>query len=401
MPNQTITSDLQKKLESNIWKFYIFQMLGGMFFAVPIMVLFWQENGLSLTQVMLLQSMVSILTVALEVPTGYFADIHGRKKTLMIASFSGALAMFTYSLGHNIWHFIPAEIFFAFAMSFMSGTTSAFLYDTLQDLKRESEYKKIWGHALFLRLMALAGANALGGFIATYSYRYALYASVPFFLLMIPLTLTMQEPNRHKIIFKQGYTKELIKIIKNTFTENKKLTWILIYSGTIFGFYSAALWLYQPYFELSGLKVAYFGLVFASFQFVAAISAKYAHKIEHKLGEKKSLIMLTVLVAGSYFLMSNFIYLFSFTFAYIQQFVRGFQKTVLTDYINKLTDSSIRATILSAQSFIGRLVYAIIIPVFGWIADVFTLIQALQILGITTLVAGGSILLMLKKDKVI
>ncbi len=389
------------RLESNIWKFYIYSILAGMFFAVPIMVLFWQDNGLSLTQVMVLQSIFAILTVILEVPTGYFADVHGRKKALVVASVTGVIAIISYSLGHNFFQFLIAEIFFALSISFTSGTASAFIYDTLQGLGREKQYKKIWGNALFYGMIALAISNVFGGFIAKIDLRYALYASIPFFALMIPLALLMQEPERHKLIFKKGYTKELLKIIKVALIQNKKLRWIIIYSGIILAFNQSALWLYQPYFKLSGLDITYFGFVFASFQVVAAFSSKYAHKIEAKLGQKYSLSMLIFLVAGSYFLMSSFVFLFSFSFCFIQQFVRGFKSAVVTDYINQLTDSNIRATVLSAESFVGRLLYAVIIPVFGWIADVYTLAQALAVIGATTLISGIIILIILKKDKVI
>lgn len=45
----------EHKLQKNIWKFYLYNIFTGMFFAVPVFVLFWQENGLNLTEVMLLQ----------------------------------------------------------------------------------------------------------------------------------------------------------------------------------------------------------------------------------------------------------------------------------------------------------------------------------------------------------
>jgi len=231
--------------------------------------------------------------------------------------------------------------------------------------------------------------------------RYALYASIPFFTLMIPVAFSLQEPKRHKLIFEKGYAKELFKIIKVALIQNKKLRCIIIYSGIIYAFNQSALWLYQPYFKLSGLDIAYFGIVFASFQVVAAFSSKYAHKLEEKLGQKYSLAMLIFLVTGSYFLMSNFVFLFSFSFCFIQQFVRGFKNTVVTDYINQLTESTMRATVLSAESFVGRLFYAAIIPIFGWIADVYTLEQALTVMGITTLISGIIILIILKKNKVL
>jgi MFS family permease len=396
-----LTINNYQNLKGNIWKIYLFQVLSSMFFSVPIMVLFWQDNGLSLTQVMLLQSVFAILVVLLEVPTGYFADIYGRKKTLILASVTLALAITSYSLGHNFYQFLLAEIFFALSMSFTSGTVSAIVYDTLQEIGEEKEYKKVWGNVLFYGLIALAVSNVLGAFIAKIDLRYALYASIPFFTLMIPVAFLLKEPKRHKLIFEKGYIKELFKNIKVALIQNAKLRWIIIYSGMIYAFNQSALWLYQPYFKISGLDLAYFGIVFASFQIVAAFSSKYAHKIEERLGQKYSLAMLIFLVAGSYFLMSNFVFLFSFSFCFIQQFVRGFKNAVINDYINQLTNSSMRATILSAESFVGRLLYAMIIPIFGWIADVYTLEQALMVIGATTLISGIVIILILKKVKVL
>jgi MFS family permease len=388
-------------LNRNIWKFYLYNMLTGMFFAIPVFVLFWQENGLNLTEIMLLQSIFAIFTVILEIPTGYFADIYGRKSTLLTAGITGLLAITTYSLGHNFFHFLIAEFFFAISVSFSSGTKSALVYDTLKELGKESHYKKLWGNLLFYGIMSLAVSSIIGGFIGEINLRYTLFASIPFFTLPVLLTLSFQEPQRHKLIIKKGYLKELINILKNTFIHNKKLRWIIIYSGIVYAFNQASLWLYQPYFILSGLNIPWFGFVFAMFQLVAAFSSKYAHKLEEKLGQKYSLTMLILLVALSYFLMSNFVFLFSFSFCFIQQFVRGFKNAVVTDYINQLTDSEIRATVLSAESFIGRLIYALIIPGIGWVADVYSLLQALLILAITSFVSGVVILLILKRDRVI
>ena len=61
-----------------------------------------------------------------------------------------------------------------------------------------------------------------------------------------------------------------------------------------------------------------FGIVFASFQIVAALTSKYAHILEERIGQRYSLIMLVVLLVMSYVLMSNFIFLFSFSFAFLQ-----------------------------------------------------------------------------------
>lgn len=391
----------EQRLKRNIRKFYLCEILSGMFFSVPIFVLFWQKNGLSLMDIMLLQSIFSILTVILEIPTGYFADMYGRKITLFLAGVSFFIAISAYSLGYNFSQFLIAEIFFALATSLHSGTHAAFVYDTLYDLRQEKTYKKIWGNVLFFHMLALAISGIIGSLIATVDLRYTLYASIPFFFFLIPLILSMQEPHRHKLIIEKGYVAELLKIITITIVKNEKLRWLIIFSGIIYAFNQSALWLYQPYFRLTGVDIAYFGIVFAGFHIVAAFSSKYAHQIEEKIGQTYSLVMLVVLVAGSYLLMSNVIFLFSFSFCFLQQFARGFKNAVITDYINKLTTSNMRATVLSAESFVGKLLYAAIIPVIGWIADIYSLVQALSILAITTFVSGIIILILLRKNKVI
>ncbi|MEE8399426.1 MAG: MFS transporter [Desulfobacterales bacterium] len=391
----------KKKLEGNIWKFYLHNVLSGMFFAVPVMVLFWQENGLSLTEIMVLQSLFAIATVILEIPSGYFADIQGRKKTLVLAGSTLFVAMSVYCMGHGFFHFFIAEMIFAVSVSLTSGTTAALIYDTLENLKREDAYKKIWGTAQFWGMLALAVSNMMGGLIAKIDLRYALYASLPFFALLIPLTLSMQEPQRRKLIIEKGYTKELLNVIRVALLDNEKLRWIITYSGIIYAFNQSVLWLYQPYFKLTGLDIVYFGFVFATFQTVAALSSRYAYEIEDMLGQRVSLSMLIFMIAASYFLMSSFVFIFSFSFCFLQQFVRGFRNTVISDYINKLTPSSMRATILSTETFVGRLSYAAIIPLIGWIADVYTLVQALMVLAVSTLITGTVVLMILHKKEVI
>lgn len=107
------------------------------------------------------------------------------------------------------------------------------------------------------------------------------------------------------------------------------------------------------------------------------------------------------MVGASYFLMSHVVFLFSFSFAFLQQFVRGFSRIVITDYVNQLTESDARATVLSVQNLMARLFYAMIIPFAGRIADLYGIIQALKILGVATVIVGTLMLMILHKERVL
>ena len=391
----------KQKIKANIWKTQVFKIVQNLAFFTPVAVLFWQENGLSLTEIMILQSLFSVALVLLEIPSGYFADVFGRRPSLILASVFYLVAAIGYSLGHDFGTFLIAELLWAVACAFISGADSALVYDSLQDVGEEKNYKRIWGNISFWAFLAVAFGGIVGGWIGSINLRWTWYAMIPTFALLIPIALSLQEPHRHRRVVKKGYMLELLKTIKSIFTNNLKLRWIIIYSAVILTFNQAALWLYQPYMKETGLDIVYFGIAFASFNVVAAIGSKYAHLFEKLLGMKRVLIALPIFISTAYFLMGNFAIVLGFTFAFLQQFVRGVKGPIITDHINKLTPSDMRATILSAESFVGRLGYAAVIPIAGWVADVYTLQQAFNILGVTTLVVSGFVLLVLHKQKII
>lgn len=168
----------------------------------------------------------------------------------------------------------------------------------------------------------------------------------------------------------------------------------MIYGAFIYAGLQTAFWMYQPYFDLTGLEIAAFGWAYASFNVISAASSKYGYLIEGKLGKARSLALMPAVVALSLFLMSNVIAVFSFTFIFLQQFVRGFQKPIISDYINEIISSKNQSTILSTKSLVGRILQAASLPVFGLIIDFYSVPQALTVLG-TTLIGGAIALLSL------
>ena len=74
-------------LKKNIWKLYIIKGLMWFMLAMPIIIIFFQENGLSLMEIMILQGTYSLMIAFMEIPSGYFADKYGRKKLYYLELF--------------------------------------------------------------------------------------------------------------------------------------------------------------------------------------------------------------------------------------------------------------------------------------------------------------------------
>ncbi|MDO8512807.1 MAG: MFS transporter [bacterium] len=378
----------QKKLENNIWKFYLYEILYSMMFYTPIIVLFYQNNGLKLTQIMILQSISSVVWIFAEIPTGHFADVIGRKKSLLMTGIFATLAMTLYAFGNNFYYFLFAVLSWALAGAFISGADSAFMYDNLKALGREHSYKKIWGNAIFFYSAGVAVASIVGGLLGGLNLRYPFFAMIPFYLLLVLVSLSFYEPKLNRNLTPKNSIFNSMGLIKEAIFHNKEIRWLICYSAVITSATGVAYWLYQPYFELSGLKIVYFGLVFAAFNLISAVSAKYSHVIEEKLGRKASLVSLFVLTSLCYLLMGKIVFIFGFVIAFIMQFVDGFSSVVISDYIHKETDSSVRATTFSVKGFIEHIFYALMAPLVGWVVDVYTLPQALIVMGVIVGVVG-------------
>ena len=70
----------------NIPRLYLIKVAKWFMLYMPIVVPFYESNGLSMKDIMILQAAYSVAIVVLEIPSGYLADVIGRKKTLIIST---------------------------------------------------------------------------------------------------------------------------------------------------------------------------------------------------------------------------------------------------------------------------------------------------------------------------
>ena len=152
--------------KQNIVPLYIIKVSKWFNLVMPVIVLFYQDNNLGMTEILTLKSIYSIAIVSMEIPSGWMADIWGRKKTLLIGSILGALGYFTYSFSYGFWAFAVAELVLGFGHSFVSGADSAMLFDSLKASGRTNEYIKTEGRVTSAGNFSEAFAGIVSGFLA-------------------------------------------------------------------------------------------------------------------------------------------------------------------------------------------------------------------------------------------
>ncbi len=105
---------------SNISRLYLIKLSKWFMLIMPIVALFYNHNGLSTQSIYLLQAVYSLSVAVFEIPSGYLADVIGRKKSLIFGSVLGTFGFVIYSYSFSFESFLVAEIILGIGGSFIS-----------------------------------------------------------------------------------------------------------------------------------------------------------------------------------------------------------------------------------------------------------------------------------------
>ncbi len=352
---------------------------------MPIVVPFYESNGLSMKDIMILQAVYSIAIVVLEIPSGYLADVIGRKKTLIIGAVFGILGFTTYSLSIGFIGFLVAEIILGIGQSCISGADSAMLYDSLLDRGEEKQYTRFEGRITSLGNVAEAIAGILGGLLVGITIRAPYIAQTFVAFIALPAAITLVEPTRKIPLIKAGMM-EIVNIARFALITDRPLRRNILFSAITGTATLTMAWFTQPFFEYTSIDIAWFGILWTTLNLTVAITSYTAHRLEKLLGQRWSILLIALLIPLGYLALSSFHLPIGLFVLYLFYLVRGYATPVLKDYINRITASHIRATVLSVRNFIIRLLFALIGPLLGWVKDIYSLPQALALAGIIFLI---------------
>ncbi len=322
-------------------------------------------RGLSKQEYGDLQAIYYVAVVALEVPSGVFADRFGRKWALIAGALASVAGCLAFALAWNFSMFVVGEILLAMGTALISGADSAMLFDSLATDGRENEYARAEGAGQAIWLLGTGIGFPLTGFFLVINGDPVLAYWVTGVLAAVGALVACfmtEPPVRQRLTTREITVGAAAEVVRTP-----ALGRLILYSVGVFALVRAAMvTFFDPAMKAFSIPVEIYGSIFCVVNLVGAFAAWRAHHWLGRVGERPFLLAMPVLmtvmflgllpshhpaVAGLFLLQGVVFAIYPLVVrARLNRLVRGAEK---------------RATILSMESLACRIAFALLSMIAG------------------------------------
>ncbi|MBU0975026.1 MFS transporter [Patescibacteria group bacterium] len=347
-------------------------------FYFPILIIYFVKVTGSYALGASVFSIIMLSSALLEIPTGIFSDLIGRKKTLVLGAFATLISVLFYAVGGSYWILAIGAILEGLARAFYSGNNQALLHDTLAESKQEAEYSEVYGKTGSAEQVGLAITAIAGGLIAHWSFAWAMWLSVIPAIVGLFISLKIVEPKTIKSTSGGNVYSHLKEALRG-FKINKRLRMLSLSSIIGYGQGEAG-FQFRSAFVATLWPIWAIGVAQALSNIGATLSFYFGGKLIKKFSALK------ILMGGKiYALVSNTIALIYPTV--LSPFLMssnslffGAGTTSRSTLMQKEYTKEQRSTMESLNSLGGSIAFALLSFLLGLMADLLSPAKALLIL---------------------
>ncbi|MFS9115617.1 MFS transporter [Streptococcus infantis] len=347
-------------------------------------ILFFIQNGLSLLQIGLLESIFHGTSLLCEIPSGMLADRFSYKTNLYLARLAsiGSSILILFGQG-NFWIYALAMMINAWSYNFDSGTSTAFLYDSAVEAGQKDRYLQISSFLSGVAEVTRTLGTVVAGFFIHGALAWTYLIAIGLSFLSIILIYLMKEPMAKREKNEVLTFKTIVLQVRKEWHEKPVLFyWMMTYQlvGTLmcmFYFYYQ-----QKISDLAGWQVSLVMLIGSGLNLIAVYVASQIGKKWNSNRVFPTLVALTGLALLLVFFGTPFAFLLVYL---LTDTLYAVYQPIYFNDLQGYLPSSVRATMLSINSMLFSLSMIVIFPLTGWLIDRWGLVAVFLVLGLILL----------------
>jgi len=379
----------------NIPRFFVYRAGVSIAFWLPIWVIYYQQRGLNLVEIGLLESATWIVSALADIPTGALADRYGRKLCMALGALLSGVSVIVITLPVPPLSpvFLSAAILWPVAFTLINGADTALLYESLHADGRAHDYARTLGTTTAVQQATQGITSLVGAWFATFDITLCFTLTGICGILSAFLALSLREPPREAPTDERaGYWSTLKRGI-GIAVERPAVRYQVLFSAVTQLFpFMITFALFQPYATEVGLPIWMLGPLALVMRGGAMAGSLLAHRISALVGAPSVIVVAPVAIVASLALLGLAPTPYAVLLFVVIAFANAVLRPPLSDLLNRSIPATERATILSLDSVVMTGLLAALEPLVFAIATVATLAAALGIASIFVLAVAGVLL---------
>ncbi len=342
---------------ANVRLFYILSFFYSASFVLPNWVYLFQKY-LSISQIGFIDAVAILTGVLLEVPTGGFADVFGKKMTLLVANVCILASTILLIFAHTFTEFLIGNTLMFIGFTFNSGAFEAFLYDTLAEHKKQKDFGAVLSHSTSLGLLMVVGSMMIGGALFTINpiAPFLAWAITSVIAIFVLFCVTEPHIDTHKVTWK-SYIQKMKDGVQTIFSHKFRSILVpVIAISILFNLLQGVT--RQSTAQYFGFSAEMFSYVFSAAMLLAYFVLKNFDKI-HKIFGTSRLFLSVFVSFGLVFILgtSSSHPIVGILYFLLLTSIGRISLQLSSVAANEHIASSHRATALSALSLFGEIPY--------------------------------------------
>jgi MFS family permease len=380
------------KKDLQYYRFCSYGFLKNLRFYEPFLILILKEEGLSYTAIASLYAIREISRNIMEIPAGVFADLFGRRRSMIIAFSSYIISFILFFLAGSFAAYIPAFLFFAVGDAFRTGTHKAMIFTYLQLKSWEKHKVDYYGHTRSWSQIGSAISAISAGTLLFLTREYKLiflFTTLPYLLDLInlatyPANLEGVEKRR------KGQMSDAIRRILKDFAmsfSKKELRNTVLSISSYTGYYKAVKDFIQPVIQAFAIGIPLLaiqseekrtailvGLIYFAIYLLSSLAARNSGRFVRIFRSPVKALLWSVfigsamgIVSGSALILNQeFLAIIFFTGIYL---IENLRKPIGIGSIADNLKPGILASVLSAESQAETLFATVFVLLLGFLVD--------------------------------
>ena len=355
-------------------------MLRQQTFLLPVTLLWYQHNGLTVADFVFFQGLFILFGLFSEVPSGYLADIFSKKHILLCSFFLFLIRCLLWLNFTGVYIIIAGEILVVLSRSLFQGIYDSYIYEYLEQRKETDKIVRYYGIINCYLNIGTGSASLLSSLIYP-TYALQVLLTLELITTCTALALMFIVPNipnkRTRKPLKNHFT-DMFSTVKKTLTD-QRINHLIVISAIFASSTYIYIWNFQPIMKATDVAVRLFGCVYFCNFFFRALAGYMSDYIQRKVTYKRlAFIVIThIFIAFTGLALAEYFKISYLTLGIIFLICIGIGAqlsfnilTIAT--IQKIASANVRATTSSSYNLVAQGVAGVMLSSFKFLVKYLT-----------------------------